>query len=734
MDQKEVLSRYFGYENFREGQACLIDALLKKQDVLGIMPTGAGKSICYQVPAMLFSGLTIVVSPLISLMQNQVTSLVQIGIPAAYLNSSLSPKQMQMVMENARNGRYRLLYVAPERLASEEFVRFAYDCPISMLTVDEAHCISQWGQDFRPAYLEIPSFIRALSVRPLISAFTATATTRVQQDIISLLELQKPRVLVSGFDRENLYFEVLKPKNKIGALYQILANVQGQSGIVYCLTRKTVEAVCEALQAQSISATRYHAGLSDAERKCNLEDFLQDRVSVMVATNAFGMGIDKSNVSFVVHYNMPKDMESYYQEAGRAGRDGSKAKCTLLYSGQDVRMNQFLIENSGGENPQEQGEVRQKAQEYDRLKQMTFYATTSLCLRQHILQYFGEKSPSFCGFCSNCNTQYDVVDITIEAQKILSCIYRMKECFGATMVIDVLRGSKSDKVLRQKFDRLSTYGISEKSAEELRRIIQELLHRKILFQEEGPYPILKLTAASQDVLQGNCSLTMKKAIETKPAETGDAQSSIGEHAQLYTQLCTLRKTLASEHKIPTYMVFSNRALMDMCTVLPQNMQAFLSVSGVGEMKQKQYGPAFVEVISAYCQEKGSEACVCRAKRKERSVVLPQVASLNTVPTFEDACLLSELARKINEVLGPQKCSKISAQKIADWLVFQRYLQVVTLDDVHTRKEPTSKGLAAGIRVEERHIRGTQYQANLYPPTLQKFIIENVCNILIHNNE
>ena len=418
MDQNQVLKKYFGYDNFREGQAELVSSILSGRDTLGVMPTGAGKSVCYQVPALMFGGVTIVISPLISLMQDQVSSLVQSGIPAAFINSSLTMNQLYTVLKNAERGAYKLIYVAPERLDSEVFMNYAIHAEISMITVDEAHCISQWGQDFRPSYLNIPRFAAALPKRPVMTAFTATATERVRDDIARLLELKDPFTLVTGFDRKNLYFEVRRPSDKYADLKRLVKKYdeEGRSGIIYCSTRKNVETVCERLCSQGFSATRYHAGLAEEEKRTNQDDFIYDRRKVMVATNAFGMGIDKSNVSFVIHYNMPKDVESYYQEAGRAGRDGQPARCTLLYSGTDVRTIRFFIdkerEADNGLPADVKAEAARKAEE--RLKYMTFYSTTQHCLRGFLLQYFGEAAPKKCGNCSCCLAAEQEAQLQVE--------------------------------------------------------------------------------------------------------------------------------------------------------------------------------------------------------------------------------------------------------------------------------------------------------------------------------
>ena len=425
----EILRSYFGHEEFRQGQRELINNILLGKDVLGVMPTGAGKSICYQIPALMLDGITLVVSPLISLMKDQVNALIQIGIKAAYIHSSLSYEECDQVYYKAKQGAYKIIYIAPERLGADSFLQFVESVKIDMVTVDEAHCVSQWGQDFRPSYLRIIDFINRLSYRPIVSAFTASATEEIRNDIVKMLSLKEPFKITTGFDRKNLYFEVRHPNKKMAALLDIVKKNKDKSGIVYCSTRKNVEKVCLKLEKAGFSATRYYVGLGDQERHSNQDDFLFDRKNIMVATNAFGMGIDKSNVSFVVHYNMPKNIESYYQEAGRAGRDGEPAQCILLYSGQNVRTNQFLIENSREQNEDMDQALLETiiAKDKERLKIMTFYSTTTDCLRGYILSYFGENGTSYCGDCSNCNTYFETVDVTVETQKILSCVYRVQE-------------------------------------------------------------------------------------------------------------------------------------------------------------------------------------------------------------------------------------------------------------------------------------------------------------------
>lgn len=604
-DKFEILEQYFGYRTFRQGQEEIIDSLISGRDVAGIMPTGAGKSICFQVPALLFPGITLVISPLISLMKDQVNALVQNGVPVAYLNSSLSAKQYQMVLQKACEGAYKIIYVAPERLFTEDMRQLAEKIEISMITVDEAHCVSQWGQDFRPSYLAISQFVKTFAHRPVVSAFTATATPQVREDILAQLELENPFVLLTGFDRKNLYFEVQKPKDKMAAVLSILKEMKEKSGILYCTTRKNVEAVCEVLCQNGYGATRYHAGLADEERKSNQEDFLYDRSTIMVATNAFGMGIDKSNVSFVIHYNMPKDLESYYQEAGRAGRDGEDANCILLYSGQDVVTNQFLLNNSE-DNDAMDHETREivQMQGRARLKAMTFYCHTSQCLRTYILNYFGERSPNFCGNCFNCNHHFEELDITIPAQKILSCVKRTGERFGIKLIVDVLRGSKAERILQLGLDRQSTHGLMADTKEaRVREIINYLILEQYLEITNSEYPILQLGERADEILKERIPLTLKLAKEMeekeKPRKRATAGVHYGEHPALFEALRKLRTEVAMAQKVPSYVVFTNAALEDMCNKLPKNLEEFSMVSGVGKNKLDRYGNQFLEVIKAH---------------------------------------------------------------------------------------------------------------------------------------
>ena len=604
MDQYEVLKKYFGYSGFRSGQEELIGAILSGRDVLGIMPTGAGKSVCYQVPALMLPGVTVVVSPLISLMKDQVRSLNEAGVHAAYINSSLSENQIRKALEFAAEGRYKIIYAAPERLMTPLFQQFAFRTEIRMVTVDEAHCISQWGQDFRPSYRNIIDFVASLPVRPVVSAFTATATEAVRDDILCVLGLRDPKLLVTGFDRENLYFEV-KTGKKDEELLKYVKEHKEESGIVYCATRKNVEAVCELLRREGIRATRYHAGLSAEERRENQDQFIFDENPIMVATNAFGMGIDKSNVRYVVHYNMPQSMENYYQEAGRAGRDGARAECILLYSPQDVRINQFLLEEKEiRDDLSWEEEQTLKERDAERLKRMTFYGTTKDCLRAYILNYFGEKAPRRCENCSNCLGEFTEEDVTEICRDICRCIAQMRRGYGAGTVAGVLHGSKNAKILGFGLDSLDTYGCRmEVSEPKLREIISELLEKGYLEATPDQYALLRLSGKTEELLQGRTELVMKFS---KPKPKKDEVSKKQRRAatvdldsdgwQLFERLKQLRLQIAGEQKVPPYIVFTDKTLIDMCAKRPADREEMLMVSGVGEAKFEKYGERFLEAV------------------------------------------------------------------------------------------------------------------------------------------
>ncbi len=609
MEKKELLRRVFGYEDFRSGQETLIDGVLSGRDVFGIMPTGGGKSMCYQLPGLMLPGITLVISPLISLMRDQVLALKAAGVPAAYINSTLNGAQMQAVYRNLRAGQYKIVYVAPERLDYPGFGSLSEKLNISFVAVDEAHCISQWGQDFRPSYLRILQYVEALPRRPVLGAFTATATAEVQKDILRILKLKNPVQIVTGFDRPNLYFDVLHPENgKDKELLRLLSARKRKSGIVYCATRKKVESVCELLQSHGYSATRYHAGLEEQERSANQEDFLFDRKSIMVATNAFGMGIDKSNVSFVIHYNMPKSIEAYYQEAGRAGRDGSEADCILLYSGADVHTARFLI-NNASENeeldPQQREQVYQM--ELKRLEAMTGYCKTKTCLRGYILEYFGQKHPELCGYCGSCVGEYETLDITKEAQMILSCIKRIQDKLGyglgINLIGNILRGSKNKRVLELGLDTLTTYGLlKDRGRSEIHAMIDHLEAEGYLSTDQEFQTISLNPLAAQVLYQGKTVQMLIEKEKEEPQTTVEIRNLSSAQAELYDVLRELRGVLAKEAGVPAYVVFSNATLADMARKKPQTMSAFKKVSGVGEIKAAWYGAAFLKEIEKYLGE------------------------------------------------------------------------------------------------------------------------------------
>ncbi len=612
MDKYEILKRYFGYDTFRNAQETLIDNILEGKDTLGIMPTGAGKSLCYQIPALLMDGITLVISPLISLMKDQVGSLNQAGIHAAFLNSSLTVNQYYKALSFAKQGRYPIIYVAPERLVTEEFLDFALNSNIVMVAVDEAHCVSQWGQDFRPSYLKIVEFIKKLPKRPIVSAFTATATKEVRDDIIDILELQSPMVITTGFDRRNLYFGVMTVKDRYSAIKNYLEIHNSDSGIIYCLTRKQVEEVCERLIKEGFLVTRYHAGLSDEERRKNQDDFIYDRIPIMISTSAFGMGIDKSNVRFVLHYGMPKNIESYYQEAGRAGRDGEPAECILYYSSRDVITNQLFIDNN--QDNIELDEVTRaivKERDRERLKKMTFYCFTNECLRDYILKYFGEYGSNYCGNCSNCLTQFEQVDVTEIARALISCVESSRQRYGTTVIIDTVHGANTAKIKSYRMNENPYYSVLSKvPTYRIRQVLNYLQLEEYLFVTGDDYAVVKLGVKAKEI--DNKQILMKLAKEsdreTKEVKTKSKKNKAGilgkeqftkNEESLFEKLRGLRTEIAREEKVPPYIVFSDKTLTHMCIVKPKSKQEMLKVSGVGEFKFEKYGERFLNCIEKF---------------------------------------------------------------------------------------------------------------------------------------
>lgn len=592
MDKYQVLKKYFGYDDFRKGQGEIIDEILSGKDVVGIMPTGGGKSICFQVPALMLPGISIVISPLISLMKDQVQSLKACGINAVFFNSTLTESQTRREEQKVLDGKCKIIYVAPERLTVPAFRALCAKTEISMVCVDEAHCVSQWGQDFRPGYLDIKEFISQIKVRPIVAAFTATATKIVRQDIKKLLGLVEPKETVTGFSRDNLYFEVIKTTDKYIALKRYLDLYSFQSGIVYCATKKAVDEVFYRLSDEGFSVTRYHAGLSKAERTQNQNEFIYDEKQIVIATNAFGMGIDKSNVSFVIHYNMPGDIESYYQEAGRAGRDGSEANCIILFSPQDIRIQKFFIENS-----EYQGELtfKQKMQlkslRYDKLDKMIYYCENEVCLRNYILRYFDENPTEKCGNCSNCKGVTQTIDVTVPAQMIFSCVKRVGEKENVDVIADILKGNETDYIKENNYHKLSTFGIMSDSAKsEISKHINYFIeHSFIIEAQDGA---LSLDRKTRDVLfKGK---KVRKIIEKQAIK--EAADIMGADLKLLVKLKLIRRVVARSAGMPDFVIFTDKTLEAMAKYKPKDIKELIKIPGMTMSKAEKYGKHFLEAI------------------------------------------------------------------------------------------------------------------------------------------
>ncbi|PEQ54878.1 DNA helicase RecQ [Bacillus cereus] len=631
---QELLASYFGYSSFRRGQDETIKNVLDGKDTVCIMPTGGGKSICYQIPALVFEGTTLVISPLISLMKDQVDTLVQNGISATYINSSISIAEANQRIQLAKQGHYKLLYVAPERLDSMEFVDQLINMKIPMIAIDEAHCISQWGHDFRPSYLHIHRILDYLPEKPLVLALTATATPQVRDDICNTLEINQENTIMTTFERENLSFSVIKGQDRNAYLADYIRQNQKESGIIYAATRKVVDQLYEDLMKAGVSVSKYHAGMSDSDRNEQQELFLRDEVSVMVATSAFGMGIDKSNIRYVIHYQLPKNMESYYQEAGRAGRDGLDSTCILLYSSQDVQVQRFLIDQSTGES--------RFSNELEKLQNMTDYCHTEQCLQSFILQYFGEEPKEDCGRCGNCTDNRESIDVTRESQMVLSCMIRTNQRFGKQMIAQVLTGSKNKKVIEFNFHTLPTYGLlSNRSVKEVSEFIEFLISDELIAVEHGTYPTLKVTEKGKEVLLGKENVLRKERVETR---------QIVQDHPLFEVLREVRKEIAQGEGVPPFVIFSDQTLKDMCVKMPQNDSELLTVKGIGEHKLVKYGSHFLQAVQHFIEENPNYAETIKTEvvsERKKSGKASANSHLETYEMYKQGIDLNEIAKERN---------------------------------------------------------------------------------------
>ena len=746
---EEALKFLFGYDSFRVGQKQVIDSILSGRDAFAVMPTGAGKSVCYQIPAMLLPGITLVISPLISLMYDQVKSLNEAGVSAAFINSSLSESAFYETVRKARQGLYKIIYVAPERLGTEGFLELVRDVQISMVTVDEAHCISQWGQDFRPSYMKIVEFVRALEKRPILSAFTATATETVREDIVCTLGLNNPHVLVTGFNRDNLFFQVDRPKSKDQYVIDYILRHPGESGIVYCATRKNTENLYELLKSRDVSVAKYHAGMEAAERKKMQDEFVFDYTNIVVATNAFGMGIDKSNVRFVIHYNMPQSMENYYQEAGRAGRDGLDAKCILLFSPQDIIINRFLLDHKEMSELDSIDREVIKERDTQRLQIMEKYCYTTECLRNYILKYFGENPEKPCEDCGNCLREFETIDMTDAAKKIINCVYEAKGRYGKGIIIDTVVGAKTARVEEIGAVDYKSYGVlAGTNRNLLRSLIEQLVLEGYLLV--GDYQVLKLGDITR-LKNPESKVLVKINDEDKLPEKGTKakkkskgmESLTAAGFKLFDKLRELRLEIAREENVPPYIIFSDKTLIDMAVKIPTSKSEMLNVSGVGENKLVKYGECFLVLIEACIGEYPEllrnkkeislhvESNV-KIKRKKKAgkqeFFLLQEEADNFM--FSDYLHVSDIRDEMNRICVRDNIKQVPATRLMEILLAEEVIKEKELGG-RFDKLPTEKGIKLGVKVVEKvSEKGYAYTVLMYPQIIQQMLIKKFVREMI----
>ncbi len=739
---EEALKVLFGYDSFRPGQKEVIESILSGRDVFAVMPTGAGKSVCYQIPAMLLPGITLVISPLISLMQDQVKALNEAGVSAAFINSALSENAYFETIRKAQQGLYKIIYVAPERLVTDGFLELAHSVCISMVTVDEAHCISQWGQDFRPSYMKIVEFVRTLATRPIISAFTATATVTVRDDIVCTLGLNKPYVLVTGFNRDNLFFQVDKPRNKDEYVIDYISQHPNDSGIVYCATRKNVDKLYDLLKDRGVSVAKYHAGMGQAERKKMQDDFAFDYTSIVVATNAFGMGIDKSNVRFVIHYNMPQSMENYYQEAGRAGRDGLDSKCILLFSPQDIVINRFLLDHKEMSDLDSVDRETVKERDTKRLQIMERYCYTTECLRNYILKYFGENPEKPCEDCGNCLREFETLDMTDAAKKIINCVYESKGRYGKTIIIDIVAGAKTARLEEIGATDYKSYGtLSAVNKNLLKRLIGQLVLEGYLLV--GDYQVLKL-GNIMGLKNPEAKVLVKITDEdklpertTKAKKTSKGMESLTSAGfKLFDKLRELRLEIAREEGMPPYIIFSDKTLIDMAAKVPVSKSEMLAVSGVGENKYVKYGERFLGLIEKIIEDypdliKATEnaglptVSVAKAKKKKKAGKEEFYLLQEEADNYEytDYLYISEIRDEMNRICVRENVKRLPATRLTEILVAEGLIKEKE-DAGKYAKAPTDKGIQLGVKVIDKvSEKGNAYTVLQYPIGIQKMLVE-----------